>query len=234
MKKAGVAATLWLVVGSSFAGFVDNRSIDSIVEVNYRSISVEDLVADIVPSAFQITYARAELRKRELKLNGKGTWQQLLTQAANSSNVTFAVNATAKQILIADQIPAAATAAPAAPAPTVAAVGMTPLSPVRAATASTIERTEPVWVVKPGSFLRAVLNEYAARAGWVVEYNYKDAQTLEEKDLRLGGGMRIEGDFKKFVKELFASLPESAKIRAELWSENDPPTVYVFRKGVER
>jgi hypothetical protein len=99
---------------------------------------------------------------------------------------------------------------------------------------TTVEKSEPVWVVKPGSFLRAVLNEYAARAGWAVEYNYKDPQTLAEKDLKLGGGMRVEGDFKKFVKELFASLPESAKIRAELWGENDPPTVYVYRKGVER
>ena len=104
----------------------------------------------------------------------------------------------------------------------------------RTVLASTVEKNEPVWVVKPGSFLRTVLNEYAARAGWAVEYNYKDPQTLEDKDLRLGGGMRVEGDFKKFVKELFASLPDSAKIRAELWSENDPPTVYVFRKGVER
>jgi len=97
-----------------------------------------------------------------------------------------------------------------------------------------VEKKLPVWVVKPGSRLRAVLEDFTNRAGWVLEINYKDEQTLEDKDLILGGGLHAEGDFKTAINAVFNSLPANAKIDAELWSDNNPPTLYVFRKGTAR
>lgn len=234
MKKIAAAFALWFAAGISYAGFVDNRKTESTVQVNYKSVALEDLVDDIVPDEFVINYGRAELRKKLLRINGKGTWQQLLTQATAPADVIVTVDLAGRKLHISDRAPAAPTTPPVAKYSAATNNVTAQVSQAHSATAVTIEKKDPVWVVKPGSSLRTVLNEYAARAGWVVEYNYKDPQTLEDKDLRLGGGMRVQGDFKKFVKELFASLPESAKIRAELWSENDPPTVYVFRKGIER
>lgn len=93
------------------------------------------------------------------------------------------------------------------------------------------ERKQPVWIVKPGSSLRAVVDEFTTRAGWVVEFSYKDEQTLEDRDLTLGGGLKVEGDFKTAIRAVFDSLSPNAKIDAELWSENSPPTLYIFRKG---
>lgn len=115
-------------------------------------------------------------------------------------------------------------------------LSVTPATEPKAAPAPAAveEKKQPIWVVKPNSRLRAVVSEFAARAGWVVEVNYKDEQTLEDKDIDLGsGGMRVEGDFKKAMTEIFNSLPKSAKIKAELWSENFPPTIYIYRKGSE-
>lgn len=94
-----------------------------------------------------------------------------------------------------------------------------------------VERKEPVWIVKPGSSLRAVVDEFTRRAGWVVEFEFKDELTLQDKDLTLGGGLRVEGDFKKAIRAVFDSLDPLARIDAELWPENDPPTIYIFRKG---
>ena len=88
-----------------------------------------------------------------------------------------------------------------------------------------------VWIVKPRSRLRHVVNEFAAKAGWISLWNYKDEQTLEDKDLELDGGMRVEGDFKQAVKEIFNSLPKRAKVKVELWPENYPPTIYIMREG---
>lgn len=96
------------------------------------------------------------------------------------------------------------------------------------------EIKQPVWIVKPGSHLRAVVSEFAKTAGWKDEWNYKDEQTLEDKDLVLGGGMRIEGDFKTAVHAIFNALPAKAKIRAELVPDNNPPTLFIMREGASQ
>jgi len=184
-----------------------------------RDVKLIDALQQIAPATWHATIS-PELagrfdKDRLVAWRGGRYWPEVLDSLATEQGLLVTVDWNRQYLTVSPKVAVAPTAA-------------------RTVFASTVEKNEPVWVVKPGSFLRGVLNEYAARAGWAVEYNYKDPQTLEEKDLRLGGGMRVEGDFKKFVKELFGSFPESAKIRAELWSENDPPTVYVFRKGVER
>lgn len=93
------------------------------------------------------------------------------------------------------------------------------------------EVKQPVWIVKPGSNLRAVVSEFARTAGWADEWDFKDAQTLEDKDFVLGAGMRIEGDFKTAIRAIFNALPAKVKIRAELVPDNDPPTIYIVREG---
>lgn len=92
-----------------------------------------------------------------------------------------------------------------------------------------VEPKQPVWVIKPQSSLRAVIGEFARTAGWVDEWDFKDEQTLEDKDLILGGGMRVTGDFKTAIREIFKALPDEARICADLRPDNDPPTVFIVR-----
>lgn len=91
------------------------------------------------------------------------------------------------------------------------------------------EKKLPVWVIQPQSSLRAVIGEFAKTAGWVDEWDFKDEQTQEDKDLILGGGMRVIGDFKTAIREIIKALPDEARICADLRPDNDPPTVFIVR-----
>lgn len=88
---------------------------------------------------------------------------------------------------------------------------------------------QPVWIKKPSDSLRTVINDWSVRSGWQVEWNVKDEETQEDKDFRLGGGLRYEGSYKEAIVKLFDSLPASIKVRAEFVSENVPPMLYVIK-----
>ncbi|RLM52625.1 hypothetical protein DVK02_16360, partial [Halobellus sp. Atlit-31R] len=124
MNKIAVAVALWFAASASHAGFVDNRKTNAVIEVNYKSITVEDLVDDIVPGDFHVTYAKPDLRKKLLKVSGKGTWQQLLSQAAAPSNLVVKVDLPGQRVELNERVAATAPTAaslPAAAAPAVAA-----------------------------------------------------------------------------------------------------------------
>lgn len=106
---------LMMGAGSSYAAFVDNRKSDAVIEVNYKSISVEDLIADIVPGDVKIDYAAPELRKKHVKISGSGTWAQLLGQAAVGAQVRIGVDQANKRVTISDR-PVAPVRAPGAQA----------------------------------------------------------------------------------------------------------------------
>ena len=91
------------------------------------------------------------------------------------------------------------------------------------------EKKAAVWIIKPHSSLRAVIAEFAKTAGWLDEWDFKDEQTQEDKDLILGSGMRISGDFKTVINSIFKALPDEARICADLRPDNDPPTVFIVR-----
>jgi hypothetical protein len=78
--------------------------------------------------------------------------------------------------------------------------------------------------VKPGSFLRETLHEWATRAGWSFFWGLGD-----DVDFRLEVGNSYPGDFKSAIYGFFGSLPANLRIRAELRLENSPPLLYVTR-----
>jgi len=87
----------------------------------------------------------------------------------------------------------------------------------------------PVLEVKPGSFLKEVLLEWSARAGWYLYWGLGD-----DVDFRLEAGATFPSDFKAAIHKLFGSLPESIRIRAELRADNSPPLLYVTRNDEGR
>ncbi len=91
------------------------------------------------------------------------------------------------------------------------------------------EKKAPLWIVKPHSSLRGVIAEFAQTAGWLAVWDFKDEQTQEDKDLILGSGMRISGDFKTVINIIFKALPDEARICADFRPDNDPPTVFIVR-----
>lgn len=87
------------------------------------------------------------------------------------------------------------------------------------------------WVVEPNSSLRKTLERFASRAGWDVIFCLKNQQTLENQDYLMGGGLTDLGDFKSAVNSVINALPVSSKVRAQLWAQNTPSLLYVFREG---
>jgi len=156
ITKLALVATLLMGAGSAYAGFVDSRANDALVEVNYKSIAVEDLAADIAPHEYTVTYARPEQRKQLLQISGKGTWSQLLSQAASTSPLMVYVDHNVKSIKFSERsavaTPAVVAAAGAAgarvpPAPAVIPAVTSP--PVSPASAPTSVVTKPALVAKP-------------------------------------------------------------------------------------
>jgi hypothetical protein len=124
MNKLVLAMALLMEAGSSYAGFVDNRTADAVVDVNYKSVSVEDLVADIVPAGYQTEYAKPFQRKTLVTITGKGTWSTLLTDAVSKSNLSVYIDQDKRTVKVTDRLapverpPAVVAAAVTAPVAT--------------------------------------------------------------------------------------------------------------------
>lgn len=172
MKITKLALVVALVMGAgpSYAGFVDNRASDAVVEVHYKSVSLEDLIADIAPREYLAEYSKPEQRKTMVTINGKGTWSQLMRQAAATSNLAVYVDNSAQRIkfseraALADRAPEMARAVAAGPGPAVVAplsssatvrpVGAgtaapTYLAPIAALPGKPVATAAPVAVLKP-------------------------------------------------------------------------------------
>lgn len=152
--------------GSSYAGFVDNRATDGVVEVNYKSIAVEDLVADIVPPEYQTEYANQGQRKIMVNITGKGTWYMLLTDALKASNVSVDIDQASHRVKFADRSvsavrPLAPTAAPStAPEINAAAAATAQLKSLPFAVTSIDGKPVP----SPAAALRPAVNASPALA----------------------------------------------------------------------
>ena len=133
MNKLVLAMALLMGAGSSYAGFVDNRAADGVVDVNYKSVSVEDLVADIVPPGYQTEYAKPFQRRTLVTIAGKGTWYALLTEAVAKSNLSVYIDQDKRTVKVTDRL-APAEREPEVIASSVAAPVVTPAGAVEAST----------------------------------------------------------------------------------------------------
>ncbi len=182
-----------------------------------RDVKLIDALKQIAPSDWH-AYLKQDVvgkfdKDRLVNWRGSRRWVEVLDILANEQGLLIDVDWKKRHLYVGER---------KYPAPS---------SATTYAASSVEEKKLPIWVVKPKSRLRDVVHEFAVRAGWIDLWNYKDEQTLEDKDLDLDGGMRVEGDFKTAIKAVFNSLPRKAKIQVELWSENFPPTVYIMREG---
>jgi hypothetical protein len=225
MKKNAVVVALWFAAGASHAGFVDNRKTDAVIDVNYKSITVEDLVDDIVPDDFQINYARPDLRKKLLRVSGKGTWQQLLTQAAAPANVLVQIDQPGHRVQINERLaaaaPVAASAAASSPAAPSAAAGAI-VKPITAAAATSTNAVTTV-VSKPVQTWSVTVADRSVRGlleRWAKVANY---QVLWEipVDLELNANATLTGSFEDALSALLASLKNSEyPIEAIIYDNN--------------
>lgn len=87
------------------------------------------------------------------------------------------------------------------------------------------------WKVTANSSFRKTISEFAKRAGWSVIFCLKNQQTLEDQDYILNAGLEESGDFKKAVNTTINALPASTKVRGDLWSQNAPPLLHIYRQG---
>lgn len=223
MKKNVVVVALCFAAGASHAGFVDNRKTDSVIDVNYKSITVEDLVDDIVPDEFKIDYGTPDLRKKLLRISGKGTWQQLLDQAAAPANLVVQVDQTRKRVQLNGRQAAlaASSSATAAPATVAAATSVVkPLaaaSPVPVANAVVTVMSKPVqtWSVTVADHsVRVLLERWAKAAGYQVLWEIP-------VDLELNANATMTGSFEDALTSVLASLKNSEyPIEAIIYDNN--------------
>lgn len=228
MKKIAVAVALWLAVGASHAAFVDNRKIDAVIEVNYKSITVEDLVDDIVPGDIQINYAKPDLRKKMLKISGKGTWQQLLTQATVPGNVLVQVDVPGRRVQISERAVLVATGTPssaAAPAATspAAVASITAAKPVNTTAAATAGNAVITVVSKPVQTWSVTIADRSVRTlleRWAKTASYQMSWEIPV-DLELNANANMTGSFEDALTALLASLKNSEyPIEAIIYDNN--------------
>lgn len=226
MKKSAVVVALWFAAGASHAGFVDNRKTDAVIDVNYKSITVEDLVDDIVPDEFQINYARPDLRKKMLRVSGKGTWQQLLTQAATLANVVVQIDQPGHRVQINERATAAAAVAatgvassPAVASPAAAGAILKPVTAVAAtsgnAVTTVVSKPVQTWSVTLADHsVRSLLERWARVAGYQVLWEIP-------VDLELNANATLTGTFEDALSALLASLKNSEyPIEAIIYDNN--------------
>jgi len=224
MKKTAVAVALWFAAGASFAGFVDNRKTDSVIDVNYKSITVEDLVDDIVPDEFHVDYSRPDLRKKLLKISGKGTWQQLLDQAAVPANVVVKVDVVGKRVQINErQVAAVANAhatptaltATSSPAKLVATASAAVASVPNAVVTTVVSKPVQTWSVTVADrSVRSLLERWAKVGGYQVLWEIP-------VDLELNANATMTGSFEDALTSVLASLKNSEyPIEAIIYDNN--------------
>lgn len=230
MKKIAVALALCFAASASYAGFVDNRKTDAVIDVSYKSIAVEDLVADIVPSEFQVSYARPDLRKKLLRVAGKGTWQQLLDQAAVAANIVVNVDQPAHRVQINDRSAAAASSVSSSPAVTTvtpvaavgapsAAVGAKPVvaasAPVSNAVVTVVSKPVQTWSITAADHsVRTLLERWAKAVGYQLLWEIP-------VDLELNANATMTGSFEDALTSVLASLKNSEyPIEAILYDNN--------------
>lgn len=226
MKKNAVVVALWFAAGASHAGFVDNRKTDAVIDVNYKSITVEDLVDDIVPDEFQINYARPDLRKKLLRVSGKGTWQQLLTQATNPANVVVQIDQSGHRVQINERMAAVAPVAASTAASSPAAASSTAtggmVKPIAAAAATSGNAVTTV-VSKPVQTWSVTVADRSVRAlleRWAKVANYQILWEIPV-DLELNANASMTGSFEDALSALLASLKNSEyPIEAIIYDNN--------------
>lgn len=123
IAKLVLLMTLAIGAGPSYAGFVDSRATDAVIEVHYKSVSLEDLISEIAPREYVVEYSKPEQRKTMVAINDKGTWSHLLRQAAATSNLAVYVDNSAQSIKFAERVAMVSRAPETTPAQ---AVGSAP------------------------------------------------------------------------------------------------------------
>lgn len=227
MKKIAVAVALWFAACASHAAFVDNRKTDAVIDVNYKSIALEDLVEDIVPVGVQVVWAKPELRKKLLRVSGKGTWQQLLTQAAGTGKVAVHVDLPGRRVQVSEMaVPAvtstptsAPTRAPAAAQTPSVAVAKLPTAAVTApagnAVVSVVTKPVQTWkVTLADRSVRTLLERWAKTAGYQMSWEIP-------VDLELNANADMTGSFEDALTAVLASLKNSEyPIEAIIYDNN--------------
>jgi len=228
ITKLALLMTLLMGAGSSYAAFVDNRKTDAVIEVNYKSISVEDLVADIVPQGVSVDYANQDLRKKLVSVVGKGNWSDLLAQSAAGAQVRIIVDTAAQRVTVtertitAQRTPAAKGAAGAGAAGLGIAAATSPAAPASFVTTSSDYQVS------------AVLQRWATQANMQYVWEPRDVEFQISAENDWGTDMRVA------VRDLLTSVQTSqtnqagrARVRACI-HPNKPKNVLRIIKFDER
>lgn len=173
-------ATLFLATAYAQAAFVDKRSSEGggEVEVNYKNVAVEDLIADIVPKGYRTEYGKPELRKKKVSVNSKGQWETVLSTIGSKAGLVIKATPAEKTVRVDD-----------ATAPNAGEGSATKL----------VEATGGRWEIQKGDDIEDAFSRWAATTQkWELAW--------EAPKLIAGGSINLTGRFEDAVKQVIAAL----------------------------
>lgn len=215
MNRVAAVVTLCFAAGYAQAGFVDSRSAaaGAQIEVAYKSVTVSDLVTELVPSEFATSYATPDLANKTVSVTGKGTWNELLARAIEPAGLhlerkTDTAGNTAVRIYREEPKAAVATA------PAVATLSASADKSAASVATAPAPAPEPVWSLTAGHMIRTELQAWGTRAGWKVIWNMR-------KDWTVPASTTYQGDFKKASTNVIKTLAANgALIHAQFFDGN--------------
>lgn len=215
MHVRNLLAAAALATSFSHAALIDNRSAPgaSVVEAAYRSVSVEDMVAGLVPSAYAVTYEAGASRLIKTSVAGKGSWDTLLTEGLKTAGLTSKIDTQARSVVI-SVVPGATPAALAAGKFIAPEAKKQPALP-------------SAYVVRAqdGSVWRTVQR-------WASDANMQLVWEPEEVDYPVKGETQLGTDIRTALTGLFAALQSTpTPLRACIHNNQPRALIRVIRAG---
>lgn len=198
--KLIVAVALSLLAIGAEAAFVDNRApaTGGEISVAYKSISVEDLLTELVPQGYAVEYTSPEIPRKKVALNGKGTWEALVARTAAAAQIHVETLAKEKVVRLSLEDESKATTT----------------SGARAAAKAPAPKVE-TWVLTAGSTVGNELRTWGEKAGWKVIWNMP-------KDWAVPASTAFQGDFKSAASSVIKNLSANgAMVRAQFFDGNN-------------
>jgi hypothetical protein len=234
--KSLFIATFYLSV-SAHAALLDNRSSPNTaqMDVTYKNVQVDDLVAGIVPSSYAVEYASPTARSSKVSVSGKGAWNSLLDQGLSGAGLRSNINQSARTVRIEPiaavlpVTPVVVTANPVLPPIIVTTPGSVPSLPrPTAALPASLAPASDVYVVKSsdGSVSRVVLR-WAAQADMQLVWEPIDVDYPVQAENVWGNDVRAA------LGGLFGSLTNAqTALRACIHPNKPRPVIRVIRAGM--
>lgn len=211
-----ILCTALAAASACHAALIDNRSGPNVAEIEamYKRVSVDDLVAGLVPQTYTVQYQDPQVRMLKTSVIGRGAWNVLLDRGLAGAGLRSMVDTQSNTVRI---MTSAQAAAPAAAPVTSQGSG-----PVRAPAAPQVVYRAEI----ADAFVSRTVARWAAMSNMQLVWEPKDVDYPIKADSTLGTDIRTA------LGKLFGALQGAATPLRACIHQNEPRNVIrVIRAG---